>query len=80
MVDDPNPKISKLIEAWCDRREYGALASVLPAWISNNGLTDGWAMLHDALRHTYGFRHLPDHEREILKDVYVAIDLALRNR
>jgi hypothetical protein len=33
--------VANLIDAWCERREFGALARLLPAWIGNNGLTDG---------------------------------------
>lgn len=70
-----------LIDAWCDRHEYGALAAVLPAWIANFGMTDDWFMLHAALKHAYAAcRQLPENEREILKDIYVAIEVALQSR
>jgi len=66
---------------WCDRRDYTALAYVLPAWIGNNGLTDGSENLKDALRHAYAMcTHLPADERDTLKKIYVSIDVALRNR
>lgn len=42
---DVNTTLENLIEAWCDRREYKALAIVLPTWLANNGLTDGWGEL-----------------------------------
>lgn len=78
---DPNEEIRVLVERWCDRREYGALANLLPAWLGNNGLTDGWSMLHDDLKHTYAAgNNLPADERDTLKKVYVAIDVSLRNR
>lgn len=74
-------QLQSLIERWCDRREYRALSEVLPAWINNNGLTDGWAELHDALKRCYASStSLPSEERESLKALYVAIDVMLRNR
>ena len=81
MTSDPNEAIQALVEAWCDRREYWALACVLPAWTANNGLTDGWAELRDALRHAYGMAaNLPAAERETLKAISVDIDVALCHR
>ena len=81
MEIDVNAEIRQLVDRWCDRRELGALASLLPAWLANNGLTDGWAILHDALKHTYAAgRDLPPDERDALKKLYVTIDVALRNR
>jgi hypothetical protein len=72
-----NGKISALAETWCDRREYGALAELLPAWMGNNGLTDGWQELSKALRHLAGERQLPDSERETLKKLWVVLDSQL---
>jgi hypothetical protein len=81
MPSDLNETIRDLIERWCDRRQYGALATLLPAWISNNGLTDGWTDLRDAVKSTYTRRaDLPFEERDELKRVYIAIDVALQNR
>jgi len=81
MSDDPNDEIRRLVEGWCDRREFKALARVLPSWIGNNGLTDGWSDLRDALKSAYGLcRHLPPDERDALKKLYVKIDIGLRCR
>jgi len=81
---DFNAEIKALIDRWCDRRDYGPLANVLPAWRAwavSGGLTDGWETLYDALRHAYAaHRDLPVEEREMLKTLYVEIDVALRNR
>lgn len=79
MNPDPNIEIRTLVDRWCERKELGALASLLPAWLANNGLTDGWEMLGDALKHTSCF-HLPADERDTLKRLYVLIDASLRNR
>jgi hypothetical protein len=49
--------------------------------MANNGLTDGWHDLSDALKQTYAMEsHLPSDERDSLKRAYVAIDYALRHR
>jgi hypothetical protein len=74
-----NQQITALVEAWCDRRQLGALAELLPPWLSNNGLTDGWADLASALR---GLANsgLPPDERETLKRLWIEVDMALRNR
>lgn len=81
METDPNDDIRQLVEGWCDRREYKPLAIVLPAWIGNNGLTDGWSDLRDALKSAYALcRHLPPDERDLLKKLYVNIDIGLRKR
>lgn len=81
MDTDPNDEIRRLVEGWCDRREYKALGWVLAAWHGNNGLTDGWSDLRDALKSAYCFcKHLPPDERDTLKKLYVNIDIGLRNR
>jgi hypothetical protein len=79
-MENINNEIRALVEAWCDRREYGALSGLLPWWISNNGMTDGWAGLADALRHVSNYHNLPAHDRETLKRLWVELDTILRNR
>lgn len=81
MTIDPNVMIEFLVEVWCERKDYKPLALVLPAWINNNGLTDGWKTLHETLKHAYSTCiDLPSDERDALKRVYVAIEAELRNR
>ena len=81
MPDDPNQIVSKLIDGWCDRRELRALACVLPAFTGNNGLTDGWSQLRDDLKHAYAIcTDLPSDERDRIKQAYVAVDMAMRDR
>ncbi len=76
-----NDAIQSLVDLWCDRRDYSPLATVLPAWLGNNGLTDGWADLASALHTVANMRHkLPDAERELARRVYVLIDAAVRLR
>jgi hypothetical protein len=73
--NDPNEVIEFLVEVWCERKDYKPLALVLPAWINNNGLTDGWKSLLGALKHAYAeCMDLPPDERDALKQVYVAIN------
>ena len=80
MADDPNQIVLSLIDLWCERREFQPLAHVLPAYVGNNGLTDGWAQVRDALKHAYAMcSDLPSGEREQIKNAYVAIDAALLN-
>jgi hypothetical protein len=74
-----NEQIAALVDGWCERRELGALASMLPSWLSNNGLTDGWSNLADTLHSMAGHR-LPEPERQMLKRLWVEVDYALRNR
>lgn len=73
-------EIRAMIDRWCDRRELRALAELLPRWIANNGLNDGWAELALSLRRISNMRELPDEEREQAKRLYVTVDHAVRNR
>jgi uncharacterized membrane-anchored protein len=79
--DNLNEDLNVLVDNWCARKEYAALSLVLPAWLSNNGLTDGWVELRDALKHAYVMlKDLPCDERDLLKKFYVQIDYSLDNR
>jgi hypothetical protein len=49
-VHDPLRELGDLIESWCQRRAFDLLATVLPAYRSPNGLTDGWGELRSAVR------------------------------
>jgi hypothetical protein len=75
-----NEQIERLVHAWCDRRELIGLAALLPSWIQNNGLTDGWQELAAELRHASNLRHLPDGEQDTLKQLWVELDVILRDR
>ena len=75
-----NNEIRRLVEGWCDRREYGPLSAILTPWLYNNGLTDGWSDLADALRTTANSKGLPHEERHTLKRLWVEIDTVLRTR
>ncbi len=75
-----NDEIESLGEAWCARRELKALAGLLPSWLANNGLTDGWVALAEALHHVSTYRDLPPQEREALKQMWVEVPAAVQNR
>ena len=49
--------LKNLIERWCDERKLGALSLLLPGYLSQNGLTDGWANLCEALKATRALGH-----------------------
>jgi hypothetical protein len=81
MTIDPNNVIEFLVEVWCERKDYNPLALVLPAWINNNGLTDGWKTLHDALKHACSACiDLPPDERDALKQIHIEIEAVLRDQ
>ena len=69
-----NDSLRLLVHSWCDRRELGALANVLPAFLANNGLTDGWGELMEALRLERSLRRLPDHERDEVERLVVSLE------
>lgn len=75
--DDVNATLARLIDAWCDRREVGALSTLLPAYTSNNGLTDGWADVMHALKRLRGRRDLPEDERAAISRLTVAVERAV---
>jgi len=75
-----NAEIRAIVDRWCERRELWGLSVLLPAWVQNNGLTDGWADLAAALRTVADAPRLPQIDRMELKRLYVTVDYAVRNR
>ena len=76
-VDDEHPvngPLARLIDGWCERRELGALAVLLPAYTSNNGLTDGWAGVKAALHTLRGSRRLPLDELHQIDELTVIVE------
>lgn len=69
-----NGPLAHLVDGWCDQRALGPLSVLLPAYTSNNGLTDGWAEVMEALRTLRGARHLPDYEHRQIEDLIVLIE------
>ena len=69
-----NGPLARIVDAWCERRALGPLAVLLPAYTSNNGLTDGWAEVMEALRTLRGSRQLPDDEHRQIEDLVVLVE------
>lgn len=70
-----------LIEAWCDRRGLHALAILLPAYTSFNGMTDGWGELFAALKRLISSNDaLAEDEREMVADLMQAAEKAVDGR
>lgn len=79
--DDFFHDLGLLIEAWCDRRCLHALADVLPALTSFNGLTDGWGELAAALKAAFLSKDaLTGHERQIIAQLRRAAEDAVHRR
>jgi hypothetical protein len=80
--DDFFAALRQQIEQWCDQRQLGALARILPAYTSFDGLTDGWARLHEALKDTrdMGAKTFTEVERELLNDLIRAAEEAVFRR
>lgn len=74
--------LRQLLEAWCDRRCFGLLAAVLPAYIAFDGMTDGWGDLLAALRHALTLlqNELLPAERDALADLKRAAESAFHKR
>lgn len=73
--------IRSLIEAWCDRRCLHALATLLPAYTSFNGMTDGWGELLVALKNLPSSKDaLAEDERETVADLKQAAEKAVHGR
>lgn len=70
-------EVAGLIEAWCERRQLHALARLLPAWIGNNGLTDGWGEVYEALRTLRADCQLPEAEAATIERAIVAVGKAV---
>jgi hypothetical protein len=69
-------EVSNLIDAWCDRRALLPLARLLPAWLANNRMTDGWGEVLDALRTVRADIELPENEASTVESAIIAVDRA----
>jgi hypothetical protein len=70
-------EVSSLIDAWCERRELRALSKLLPAWLANTGMTDGWALVLEALKSVRADGSLPDEELRSIDRSIVAVERAV---
>ena len=76
-MDEVNRSLGELIDKWCDRRELLALATILPAFTANNGLTDGWAAVMGALYDLRSLRSLPDDEQADIRRLTRTVEAAV---
>lgn len=72
-----NGPLEQLIGAWCERRDLRPLATVLPAYTSNNGLTDGWGDLMEALRTLRADSYLPEEEQAVVERLLPLVEKAV---
>jgi hypothetical protein len=70
--------LANLVDGWCERRDTRSLAVFLPAYTSNNGLTDGWAGVMEALYDLRALRdHLPENERKTIGELIPLVEAAV---
>lgn len=71
-----------LIERWCDERRFARPAKVLPAYLSFNGLADGWHEMSNSLKaaRALGHESFSPTDWDDLNDLVHAADLAIRSR
>jgi hypothetical protein len=71
-----------MIERWCDERKLGALSSLLPGYLSFNGLTDGWADLYEALKKTraLGYEAFSPTDWDLLNELFRGAERAVYRR
>jgi hypothetical protein len=71
--------LKDLIEGWCERRCLRPLARVLNAYLSFNGMTDGWGELAIALKSIRALDgdHISANERRVVDDLIRATDIAI---
>ena len=77
-MQDVNADLHRLIHAWCAREELKPLSRILPRYLGNNGLTDGWSDLLGAVRDTIALcqPYLQSDELETLRDVRAQLQKA----
>jgi hypothetical protein len=72
--------IESLIGTWEKRGERDAVATLVPAWRANAGLTDGWHDVLATMRAVPSRIALPDEELATLSRVADRIEIALGDR
>jgi hypothetical protein len=74
-------EFGRLVDKWCERRCLRSLGTVLPAYNSFNGMTDGWGELLRALRAlTLSQDELLPDEREVVVDLRSAAEAMLQGQ
>lgn len=73
-------KLKKLVDDWCDRKEYTLLRIILPAYPRVSGLTDEWGELAAALKmiRERCQKKLSPEEQEIVKELHLTAEWVLR--
>lgn len=69
-----NSPLRTLIDEWCERRELKSLSVLLPAYTSNNVLTDGWAEVMEALRTLRAIHGLPQNEQAEISRLLILVE------
>ena len=74
--------VAGLIDRWCEKRRLAALHSILPGFLSLNGLTDGWFELLNSLKATraLGHEYFEPQDWDLLSELISAVDQMLMNR
>ncbi len=74
--------LTALIDRWCEGRKLKPLSLILPGYLALNGLTDGWAMLLDALKSTraLGQEAFDAADWDTLSDLIAATDRIVHRR
>jgi hypothetical protein len=69
-------RVSRLVDAWCDRHALTALREILHGWPLSGGLTDDWAALAEALKgvRAFALTDLTDSELDELEKLIAAVD------
>jgi hypothetical protein len=72
-------RTSGLVDAWCERRSLRALRAILAGWPTSLMLTDGWALLGDALRDVRAIARdeLTTDEAQSVDELIAAVDIAM---
>ena len=55
---DISAEVNALLEAWADRRNYGALCELWGGYQCLNGLTDGWELFLASLKRLRGIARM----------------------
>ena len=79
MSPEYTDRLRLLAQNWCDRHTLRPLLHFLPGYFALNGLTDGYAMLGDAIRDTLALAkdEITEKERAELRSLLAEADSAV---
>jgi hypothetical protein len=74
--------LKKLADRWCERRALRPLSIFLPAYLSLNGLTDGYAQLENALKDVLALASgdITEEEKREAKRLLILVQQAIYQR